>query len=136
MKMKTWYYAVLACVSVTLYEGAYFAYFVGVHHASATTYNCVAGPNELCASDQYYEDMMHFKALQKDLAKRQVSSEIRAYQDEHDLVTGLASRLFQQEQATVGCGAPQDKCRWDDQKSKFVPAPKEQVVVPNKTPPK
>jgi len=86
---------------------------------------CVAGPNELCPSDQFLYDTQHLKEMKQDLAKRAQSSEVRTFQDEVDTAGGLQQRLVNEINATKGCGPAignvQAPCEWSDAKGKFIP---------------
>jgi hypothetical protein len=102
---------VLGIVLVVVVSGG--MYWAG-HHASAS-YNCVAGPNEVCASDQFYGDMQRLKALNKEVTAKQNSAPIREWREAIDLSNGMAQRLNAQiiEENKLGF-------KWDDSKGRFV----------------
>jgi len=106
-------------------------------HPSAKPYSCVAGPDEQCASDQFYADFKHWQELRDDLKNSQQVPQVRELQDKTDLFNGITTRLNSQ--------VPKDY-QWNEQKMRFVkaqapnsvtmqaPAPNapQNIVVPQK----
>jgi hypothetical protein len=112
MKMKNVYlYVVLTVVLAATAAGLY---YLGMHHASAS-YNCVAGPNELCASDQFHSDRLRVKELDKEITEQTKSGAVRSWQDKIDLRNGLAERLNAQMDVELKQGY-----NWNDDKGRFV----------------
>jgi hypothetical protein len=70
-----------------------------IHQAS---YHCVAGPNEQCASDEWYSDFQKLKTLQ---APYQMPKE------KQDMVAGMVQRLSRDIPAGY---------QWDEKKVRFV----------------
>ena len=76
---------------------------------------CVAGPDEICPSDQFYDDMQREKELTKEIQKKQNSPAVKDWREAIDLRNGMGDRLNAQirEQNKLGF-------RWADDRSKFV----------------
>ena len=86
-----------------------------IHQAS---YHCVAGPNELCASDEWYSDFEKLKTLQ---VPYQMPKE------KQDMVAGMVQRLSRDIPAGY---------QWDEKKVRFVRQPITQKFdAPNAPPP-
>ena len=82
-------------------------------------YSCVAGPDEICASDLWYAEYKKLKALQEKYS---------APQDVQDMMSGMNMRLAKQIPAGYG---------WDEGKQRFVnlqptPKPPATPVAPEK----
>jgi len=94
------YVEIAAVLIVTLVVG-YSAYLIDAKiHASS--YKCVAGPNEQCASDEWYSDFQKLKTLQ---APYQMPKE------KQDMVAGMVQRLSRDIPAGY---------QWDEKKVRFV----------------
>lgn len=102
-----------AAFAITLVGGGVGAGYYISHRSSPPSYSCVAGPDELCASDQFFSDYQRWKTLKADLAKQQESTELRDLQNKSDQLSGMTTRLSQQ--------IPQGYA-WDEKKSRFVKA--------------
>ena len=94
------YAAVAAIVIGVLVVGAA-GYFV-VDSRIHASYHCVAGPNEQCASDEWYADFQKLKTLQ---APYQMPKE------KQDMVAGMVQRLSRDIPAGY---------QWDEKKVRFV----------------
>lgn len=65
------------------------------HKTTLTTVQvkCVAGPNEICPSDQFYSDMQRVKELGIEINKKQNTPPVREWRDAIDLRNGIIDRL-------------------------------------------
>lgn len=81
---------------------------------SNPAYNCIAGPDEQCASDLFYADYERWKSLQAEVTAGQSTSAMRALQEKSDQFNGMTQRLTAQ--------IPQGY-QWDVKKLRFVKAP-------------
>lgn len=89
---------------MVLLTGSLLAQKPAAKKVESPKYSCVAGPEEVCASDLWYADYMKWKALQ---AKYAVPQEVA------DQLRGMAIRLSE----SVPAGM-----RWDEAKQRFVKA--------------
>lgn len=64
---------------------------VGCSNHKAKT--CVAGPNEVCPSDQFLEDMNRVKDLDLDVKDKSTSPAVKSWREEIDLRNGMIDRL-------------------------------------------
>ena len=94
-------YVFTACIVVGVLGLCGLGYVVDtrIHQAS---YHCVAGPNEQCASDEWYSDFQKLKTLQ---APYQMPKE------KQDMVAGMVQRLSRDIPAGY---------QWDEKKVRFV----------------
>ena len=117
MKNVYLYVALAICVAIT----ATGLYSLGVYHKSS--YNCVAGPNEVCGSDQFVEDRARVKEMDKEIAVMAHSKAIREWQDKIDLRNGIAERNNAQLNEAKKSGLD-----WDEAKQRFLKQDKPQVA--------
>ena len=97
------------------------AYLLITHHSSDASYSCVAGPGEICASDQFYADYVRWDKLRHELPAMQQVKAVRELQDKSDLLDGMTRRL----NAAIPSGYI-----WDDGKKRFLVAPQKPAQAP------
>lgn len=89
---------------------------------AAKPYTCVAGPDEVCASDLWYADYLKFKALgAKYVIPQEILKKYQMPQDVQDQIKGWGLRL--------ASAAPKG-FDWSEEKQRWVKIPVQQVAQP------
>lgn len=95
------------------------------------TPKCVAGPGEICPSDDFITELDELKRLddqQRTLSQSKVVKELIAINDTR---RGMADRMQQEINSTLQANPGH---MWDGNKRKFVPAPPPVITAPAPTP--
>lgn len=117
MKVKM---IVVAVLVIGLAVGAYFFGSYHATHASDALAPCVAGPNELCPNDDFRQEIVTAKALQKQYQMLSQDPKVKQLIALGDQIDGMSRRMQAQITQTLNSNPGH---QWDGQKEKFTPAP-------------
>jgi hypothetical protein len=106
--------------------------------APVAAYNCTAGPGEMCASQQFLDDIDRANTLASEvISLTRSNAPLLTVQAKQDQLRGMSERLTDELRATVGPNK-ETVARWDDKKRVLIlnpaptamPAPKPFAVAP------